>query len=152
MKRNWDLIRELLHSIEIMDQPKNEFGRDPKDKFVDDWGYFDKNLYTIHNDYDFISLRENLRDRHLSEVNEHIRMIFDASLATCDDFNRRDPTKSLSHMHLTMQGYDLLAVMEYDSMWIQIKSELEKNALPLTVFSIMELGKQLTLNKIKVIE
>lgn len=49
MKRNWDLIRELLHSIEIMDQDKNEFGRDPKDKFVDDWGYFDKNLYTIHN-------------------------------------------------------------------------------------------------------
>lgn len=45
MKRNWDLIRELLHSIEIMDQEKNEFGRDPKDKFVDDWGYFDKNLY-----------------------------------------------------------------------------------------------------------
>lgn len=152
MKRNWDLIRELLHSIEIMDQPKNEYGRDPKDKFVDDWGYFDKNLYTIHDEYRFISVREALRDQHLSEVNEHILMIFDAALATCDDFNHCDPVKSLSAMKLTMQGYDLLAVMEYDGMWKQIKSELQKNSLPLTVFSIMELGKQLTLNKIKVIE
>ena len=152
MKRNWDLIRELLHSIEIMEQDKNEFGRDPKDKFVDDWGYFDKNLYTIHNDYEFISLRENLRDRYISEVNEHIRMVFDASLASCDGFNRQDPTKTLKAMKLTMQGYDLLAVMEYESMWKQIKSELKTNSLPLTVFSIMELGKQLTLNKIKVIE
>lgn len=78
-------------------------------------------------------------------------MVFDASLAACDDFNRQDPTKSLNCMKLTMQGYDLLAVMEYDSMWKQIKSELEKNSLPLTVFSIMELGKQLMLKKIKVI-
>lgn len=108
--------------------------------------------FITHNDYEFISLRENLRDRYISEVNEHIRMVFDASLASCDGFNRQDPTKTLKAMKLTMQGYDLLAVMEYESMWKQIKSELKTNSLPLTVFSIMELGKQLTLNKIKVIE
>ena len=33
MKRNWDLIRELLHSIEIMDQVENDYGIDPKDNF-----------------------------------------------------------------------------------------------------------------------
>lgn len=36
MKRNWDLIRELLHSIEIMDQAENDYVIDPKGKFVDD--------------------------------------------------------------------------------------------------------------------
>lgn len=151
MKRNWDLIRELLHSIEIMDQAENDYGIDPKDKFVDDWGYFDKNLYAISSEHDFIQAREALRREHLEEVCEHIRMILDASLASCENFNRKDPTKSLASMRLTMQGYDLLAVMEYDGMWKQIKAELAGNSIPLTVFSIMELGRQITLRKIKVL-
>lgn len=152
MKRNWDLIRELLHSVEIMDQAENEYGRNPKDKFIGDWSYFDPQINFVTNNYEFIERKARLEYDHKPEVQHHLKLIYDANLVSCSEFNQDNPILSLSKMTLTMQGYDLLGIMDYRDLWKQIQDKLEKNSLPLTVFSIMELGKQLTLNKIKVIE
>lgn len=152
MKRNWDLIRELLHSVEIMDQPENEYGRNPKDKFIGDWCYFDPQINFVTNNYEYIERKARLEYDHKDEVQHHLKLIYDANLVSCSEFNQDNPISSLSKMTLTMQGYDLLGIMDYRDLWKQIQDKLEKNSLPLTVFSIMELGKQLTLNKIKVIE
>lgn len=113
MKRNWDVIREVLIEVE-------ELGFNERDSF----GY---------------SLSYRNTEENTSAA-EHALLLWKAGLITAVDAGSMDGPAILAP-ELTWQGHELLDVMRSKPVWDRIKSVAAEKGLELSFEAVFALGK-----------
>ena len=113
MKRNWDVIREVLIEVESL-------------------GFNERSSF----DYS-LSYRET--EENTSKA-EHALLLWKAGLITAVDAGSMDGPAILAP-ELTWQGHELLEVMRSKPVWDRIKSVAADKGLELSFEAIFALGK-----------
>lgn len=113
MKRNWDVIREVLIEVESL-------------------GFNERSSF----DYS-LSYRET--EENTSKA-EHALLLWKAGLITAVDAGSMDGPAILAP-ELTWQGHELLEIMRSNPVWDRIKSVASDKGLELSFEAILALGK-----------
>ncbi|MBQ9273505.1 MAG: DUF2513 domain-containing protein [Succinivibrio sp.] len=145
MKRDWNLIRELL--INIRDGDEVQFNPDRRQDAFTDWSYFDTRIPTLHG-HDWLEATVRARTEHQSEVETHLELMLEAGLISGPAADGPEILAHRDRYRLTLHGYDLLDVMEQEDLWRDIKTELKDKSLPLSDLTITELGKRIVLKRL----
>lgn len=144
MKRNWDLIRELM--INIRDGNTAQFN--PEGNSSDaDWSYFNIDVMAMRG-YDKDHATAFARTKFKTVVETHLELMLEAGLISGPSADGPEILAHRDRYRLTLHGYDLLDVMEQEDLWRDIKTELKDKSLPLSDLTITELGKQIVLKRL----
>lgn len=149
MKRDWDLIRDMLLKIEKLPPSIDITQIIVADSFISqDW------YAEIENKED--DERKELIKQKMQLINSHMKLLIEAGLIVghCDPQECHIPNKfrnkQLSNyicygVCLTWQGYDFLDVIRKSSKWDKICKTLTDKGIELTIDAIMALAKQWTM-------
>ena len=121
MKRDWDIIRELLSQIEDETLPA----------FVNE----------LHRDVQFGKGDPVFE----SDVARHLKLLADAGFVKGVQFANTSPKKVCYvrvEPDLTMEGYDLLEVLRSKSIWASVKEQIKTTGAGLTVEAIKVFASQ----------
>lgn len=151
MKRDWNLIRDLLIVFDEELYKDYRFIHYRKDRFFDP-DFMGFSCAYVPDELKFITAsdREKEKKRWYKERLElfarHIELMLGSGLIA-GIFNQNSPADS--KIRLTLKGYDLLDFIQYPEIWEKIYKALTENKIPVTYITIMELGKKITLAKIE---
>lgn len=121
MKRDWDIIRELLSQIESETLPE----------FVNN----------LHREVQFGKGDAVFE----SEVARHLKLLVDAGYVSGIQFANTSPRKVCYvrvEPDLTMDGYDLLEVLRSKTIWTSVKEQIKTTGAVLTVEAIKVFASQ----------
>jgi hypothetical protein len=113
MKRDWDVIREVLIEVE-------ELGADERDKFI----------YGVGSEY---------ADKDATK-SEHAFLLWKANFISGIDASTFGG-KALLSPELTWQGHDLLETIRSKAVWERIKTTAKDKGIELTFDAVKALGK-----------
>lgn len=149
MKRDWNLIKELLLLVE----------QDPELLNTDEGFYLKLENYCewvgkkpdyiypeVLPNYELQEKKAKITATRKPIATAHLELMRDEKLIK-GYINFEHPRKS--DATLTLKGYDLLAFMKDPEIWRKIYKALTENKIPVTYITIMELGKKITLAKIE---
>lgn len=134
MKRDWNLIRQLMLSIE----------QDKLSEFLSTCGEFiNPNL----NDHDYRVVQMKIQAERWPAIKDHLLLLKESGLIE-GDFNSLSNLED-SNIRITMSGYDVLEVFKLDDIWSAIATAVRADKCPLTTAAILEVSKVITSSKIK---
>lgn len=122
MKRNWDLIRDILCSLE----------EDRFIEYVNSGGLSDKEIQRFTDlksgRIDTESLEEAKQNRR-NEIWLHVELLIDCGVIQNTQFDREGVN---NNYRLSMQGHDFLEDLRNQEVWDKIKNQAFKSGAKLT--------------------
>ena len=149
MKRDWNLIRELMLVIEQDPQVINSFdGSYLRLETYCEWTGQKPSFVELHGKPNYVieEIKKQLHNERGHIIKHHLDLMREEGLIK-GDLNFGMPFQS--NASFTLKGYDLLAFMKDQDIWLKIKTAMDTNNIPITYITIMELGKKITLAKIE---
>ena len=134
MKRDWNLIRQIMLAIE------NETFA----SFLETMG---GEAPVTLNDHDYAAWLIKRKAEFGPVVQSHLLMLKEGGLLE-GDFRNLDSIDT-SQIRITMSGYDALEIFKLEEVWTAIASAVRADKCPLTIAAILEVSKAITISKIK---
>lgn len=122
MKRNWDLIRDILCSLE----------EDRFVEYVNSGGLSDKEIQKFTDLKSGRVDKESLEDakqKRRTEIWLHVELLIDCGVIQNTQFDREGLN---NNYRLSMQGYDFLDDLRNQEVWEKIKAQALKSGAKLT--------------------
>lgn len=135
MKRDWNLLRAIMESIE----------QDNFSEFLERRGYsMDTTNFTYMESEEYSEKHQ----KELEQIIGHIELLLDANLIRGIEIQKYQLVDEISGFftfrpRLTMEGFDLLDAMRNKELWTKLKNTLKKAGLDLSVTSWKEVSKYL---------
>lgn len=134
MKRDWNLIRQLMLSIE----------QDKLSEFLRTCG---ESINPNLNDHDYRLAELRIQAERWPAIKDHLLLLKEGGLIE-GDFNSLDNLED-SNIRITMRGYDVLEVFKLDDIWSAIATAVRAEKCPLTTAAILEVSKVITSSKMQ---